>query len=71
MPTGLLHTHMADVCNICNGDVLHGTGKEKRPRVFRDSVADTRERLNVLLYHELGIRLEDTILASRKWMFFF
>ena len=61
-----MHAHMADVCAICNGH-----GEAKRLRLFRDSAADTRERLNVLLYHELGILLEDTILASRKWMFFF
>ena len=66
-----MHVHMADVCAICNCDVIHGTGKTKRLRLFGDSAADTRERLNVFLYHELGIRLEDTILASRKWMFFF
>ena len=72
LATGLLlHAHMADVCAICNSDVIHGMGKTKRLRLFRDSAADTRERLNILLYHELGIRLEDTILASRKWMFFF
>ena len=48
------HAHMADVCAICNGDVIHGTGKTKRLRLFRDSVANMREQLNVFLYHELA-----------------
>ena len=66
-----MHAHMADVCAIYNGDVLHGTGKAKRLRLFGDRAADTREQLDLFLYHELGIHLEDTTLARRKWMFLF
>ena len=46
MPTliWLLHacTH-GDVCAICNGDVLHGTGKAKRLRLFREGVTKIRD----------------------------
>ena len=69
--TACMHAHMANVCAICNGDVLHSRGKVKRLRLFGDStsVADTDERAaGHIVNHELGIRLEDTTLANRKWM---
>ena len=44
-----MHAHMADVCAIYNGDVLYGMGKAKRLRLFGDSAADLRERLDVFL----------------------
>ena len=50
LATVCMHAHMADVCAICNGDILHGTGKVKRLRLFGDSVADTREQLDIFLY---------------------
>ena len=41
--TACMHAHMADVCAIYNGDVLHSSGKGKRLRLFEDNAADTRE----------------------------
>ena len=38
----LLHAHIADICAICNGKVLHGTEEVKRLKIFEDSAVDTR-----------------------------
>ena len=43
LATACMNEHMADVCAICNGDVLHGTGKAKRLRLFEVIVRQTRE----------------------------
>ena len=48
--TACMHAHMTDICAICNGDVLHGTEKAKRLRLFRDGAVDTREQLDIFLY---------------------
>ena len=62
-----MHTWQTFVLSV---RVMFDTVWRKRLRFFRDSAADTRERLDIFLYHELGICLEDTTLASRKWMYY-
>ena len=36
LATACMHAHMADICAICNSDVIHGTRKAKKLRLFRE-----------------------------------
>ena len=57
MAEEMLVEEMPDTCGVCSEDVSRGTGKAKRLRLFGDSAAGTRERLNIFLYYEFNIRL--------------
>ena len=68
MAEEMLVEEMPDACGVCSGDVSRGTGRAKRLRLFGDSAAGTREWLDIFLYYEFDIRLEDTALVNKKWM---
>ena len=59
---------MEEVCALCNVYVGEGTAKAKRLRLFGDSAVDTREQMDMFLYQELGVRLEETDLKGKSWL---